>query len=440
MERITRHPLYQSADVLKRAFLVNGFHLYNDGESPEVVSSDQTVELYALPEEAVFKKIMLEGGKYALRTSLLPLELTGMKGKFPIKEIVCGKVYDGKDKKIPGHLYLEGVYADQGIVMKDIEEFWSRIAREVYGVAVYAKMESANKDIFRVMVCKEDDSKAVLGYTGCGNWLSKALLGTEDEKIKTWFFAIDIDAVALDLYQIESREKLYENLLKNLRTYEDKTPASGDTFANKAGNILRKMGYIEYVGNRIYEADAYVKMNMFQESWDSNNKGLNLVEPLGENGELTGLPTVLVPGMEQTMADNYHEGEETVKIFDIGHIFLPGKNGGKPVEKMAVAIGAYGPEIDAKSFKAEMDKFLTELGISNHFFMPTDIPIAYDQKNCWLVLDERPAYLEGNLGGISPKAEANYGIGTHGYMAQFELEPLERKAASEYYFIPPELA
>ena len=49
------------------------------------------------------------------------------------------------------------------------------------------------------------------------------------------------------------------------------------------------------------------------------------------------------------------------------------------------------------------------------------------------------SYLEGNFGGIGEKARENYGIGVPAYMANFELNPLEKKAASEYYFVPPEL-
>lgn len=71
--------------------------------------------------------------------------------------------------------------------------------------------------------------------------------------------------------------------------------------------------------------------------------------------------------------------------------------------------------------------------------IPTDMAIAYDQRDCWLVLDEKMSYLESNFGGISAKAEENHGIGVHAFMAQFELAPLERKAAAEYGVIPNEL-
>lgn len=439
MDQITRHPLYQTADVLKRAFLVNGFHLYDNGESPEVVSADRAVELYEAPDEAVFKKILLEDGGYSLRTSLLPTELSAMKGKLPIKEVICGRVYNADDKLFPGHMYLEGVFADSEIVTKDWEELLNYVVREICGISVSAVLNPVKKDSFCIVVKEDNGSEFILGHTGCGNWLTKALLGTEDSSIKTWLFTIDIDSLALHLHQIESRELLYQNSLKNLTLCTDTCPACGNTFADRTSNLLRRMGYIEYIGSRIYQADAYLKMNMFQGAWDTNNKGLTLVEPLGEAGEYIWLPTVLTPGLEQVLADNYKAGEKTVKIFDIAHTYLPGIGGAQPTEKIALSIGAYGPDIDPEGFKKEIDVLLSELGISNHFFIPTDIPIPYDKRYCWLVLDETMSYMEGNFGAIGEKAKSNYGIGVPAYMANFELEPLKKKAASEYYFVPPEL-
>lgn len=439
MDKITRHPLYQTADIIKRAFLVNGFHLYDNGNSPEVVSADKTVELYALPEEAVLRPVMLEEGRYVLRTSQLPTEISRMKGRFPVKELICGRVYHAEDKELSGHMYLEGVFADRDIAAKNWEVLLDRAAKEIYGISAKSILEPVKKDMFRIVIRKDDGSEVTLGYTGYGNWLARALLGVEDEEIKVWLLTIDVDSVAMDLHHIESREVLYENLMATLKMCETEVPVCGDTLADQVSNILREKGYTEYIGSRIYQADAYIKMNMFQGEWDTNNKGMMLVEPLGKDGGDIWLPTVLTPGLEEVIAENYKAGEETVKIFDIGHVYLPGRDGKEPTEKIALSIGAYGPGIDAKSFKADMDELLSRLGISNHFFIPTDIPIPYDKKHCWLVMDETMSYLEGNFGGIGEKARENYGIGVLAYMANFEIEPLEKKAASEYYFVPPEL-
>ena len=99
----------------------------------------------------------------------------------------------------------------------------------------------------------------------------------------------------------------------------------------------------------------------------------------------------------------------------------------------------YSRQVDRISFRKEVDAFLTELGIRNHYFISTTMAIAYDITDCWLVLDEKPNYLGGNFGGVSPIAEKNHGIGTYAFMAQLELQPLEKKTAEEYVFVPNEL-
>ena len=203
---------------------------------------------------------------------------------------------------------------------------------------------------------------------------------------------------------------------------------------------------MEFVGERIYSADAYVRMNMIQEAWDTNNVAITLKAPVtGYENPLTeltqreGLPTVLVPSIEQAMSENFAAGINEVKLFEIGHIFKPAKGGGQPWEKVSLSFGAYGPDLTMQKFKAEVDQVLTELGISNHFFIPTDMAIAYKTDECCVILDEKMKYLDGNCGHISPVALKNFRIDAQAYMAQFELDTIENKSDEEYGFVPYEL-
>lgn len=104
-----------------------------------------------------------------------------------------------------------------------------------------------------------------------------------------------------------------------------------------------------------------------------------------------------------------------------------------------MSVGAYGPEVNFRSFLAEIKTILQMLGISNSFFIPTDLAIAYRQDQCMVILDEKMKYLDGNCGHISPVALKNFRIDTEGFMAQFELPSLEAKAREEYGFVPYEL-
>lgn len=435
MSNLKRYPLFSVADSLKRAFVLSGFQLCDNCESSEIINAEQAlITAFDMPETSRPEPIYLEDGGFALRSDLLIPQLSSMRGTLPICSAAIGRIYDKKGGTYPAHLFLQGVYANRDISFKEYKSIWEQIIQELYGVTACVKLEPLKKEQFQIIIQNEDD-EFTFGYTGPAGWFAKTLLGTDLPEVTTWIFSIDIDAVAIHDLSLENREELYSVLQKDLKKCDSSSPAYGNSFINKAGNLLRKRGYLEFCGSKLYEDDAYLKMNMIQESWDKNNKGVTLMEPIGNK---TGLPTVLTPSLEEALSLNYKAGEETVKIYEIGHIFRP-KSGAKPRERISLSIGAYGPEIDKKSFRMEIDQFLTELGISNHFFFPTDMAIAYDITDCWLVLDEKLHYLEGNLGGISPIAEKNHGIGIHAFMAQFELEPLEEKASVEYAFVPNEL-
>lgn len=439
MTQIKRHPLYHTADLLKRAFVLNGFHLLDESTAPtELLSAEEAnVPVFSMPGELSCEKILLGDGSYTLRGELLGSRLHTLGGRLPISVIACGRVYDRRDADYPSRLYLEGIYAADGASFRDYVTLWEKAAAEAFGIGTALELQAEGKDAYRIVVRPGGGEDGfTLGYTGQAGWTARALLGLAGSSAPAWVFAVNVDDVAIHLHGLHGRAALYDPRVSFLDQFNGAEPAFGGSFADKAADLLRKRGFLEFSGMKIYEEDCYRKMNMIQESWDTNNQGVQLQEPLGK---MTALPTVLTPGLEEALSANYRAGETDVRIFEIGSFFHPGKDGKRPMESLFLSIGMYGPEVDKVSFKQEIDTFLTELGIRNHFFIPTTMAIAYDTSDCWLVLDEKPDYLGGNFGGISPIAEKNHGIGTHAFMAQLELEPLRKKAAAEYSFIPNEL-
>ena len=437
MKPIKRHPLYHTADQLKRGFALHGFTLYDNGEEPELEEKEKSFDLFPVPDEYAASPVFLEDEAYAMRSSLLSALLPKMKTALPIKGIAAGRIYDRRDPLFPTRMMIEGVYADRDLTLKDLKELLTKIVKEIYGVGADVVLTAENRDVWKMEITTEEET-FFFGLAAKANWLAKTLLDTDKPGVDTWILRIEVDALALHDAGFADRAALYSCDTKFPTSIESDAPAFGDTFANKAADLLRRRGYLEFCGLKAYEPDCYKKMNMIQEAWDKNNDGIDLAEPLAE--KYTWLPTVLTPSLEEALAANYKAGKKEVRIFEIGHIFLPNPKGGAPMEKTALSFGCYGPDTDIRSFKAEVDAFLTELGIKNHFFIPTDLAIAYHPAECNLILDEKMNYLSGNFGGISPKAEANHGIGVHAFMAQLELKPLEEKVKEEYAFTPPELS
>jgi hypothetical protein len=434
---ITRHPLYQTADRVKKALLVNGFELVDDGISGEIVGVEQDALLYT-PQEGLEKKpIMLDTKEHILRRTLIPQFLSKIGNAVPLRKFACGRVYDGNDPAHPARLCIEGVLSGPDMKYLGISELFGRIATDLCGLGTTVEVRPYALKSYEIEVSAPDGKKFTLGCACFARWETKAILHLEDYTNKTWLFTIDIDSLAVSLYGLSGREDLFDCDIEHLKSFECSAPAVGDGFRSKASNALRMLGYSEYIGEPVYREDEYMRMHMFQDEWDENNKAVRLVEPFGDR---TGLPTVLNPGIEQAIAANQEAGRAEARLFDIEHTFLPGPHGSKyPREKTSLVIGAYGQDMDIVKFKAEIDEFLTKLGIRKHYIVKNGVPKAYHREESYLVMNDGPMYLGGNLGGINPVAEENYGIRKHSYMAHFEVDPLAGELHTELMFKPKEL-
>ena len=435
MNSITKHPLYSVADSFKKGFLLNGFALLDNGEAPELVSTEKEVTCFSETEEFSVEPLLLDNGTYMLRPEQISAHLNHLRGTLPVRCICCGNIYDNSDKNLPAHLRIEGIYAEKGITFKDYLYLWKNIVNSTYGITASCELEK-NKNSYDIKVTINGSDSFIIGCTSPATWLARALLNTDAPDINTWIFTLDLDTIAMHISGYQDRAALYDNKFEHLTTLSDTTAAVGNNFACKVDNLLRSYGYHRFISKKIYPENCYRKMNMVQESWDANNKGI----PIADCSEMhTFIPTVLTPALEDALSICYASGSEAVKIYDIAHIFLPGKNGNPPTEKIALSLGCYGNGICSKTFKDEIDHILADLGVQNHFFFPTDMAIAYDTSDTWLVLDEKLHYLESNFGGISDIAEKNHDIHVHCFMANLELNAIEKKHEEEFNFIPPEL-
>lgn len=431
MESITKYPLYAIQDKLVRAFALHGFGVLDCEATREMLPVDRQFD--TLANVASPAPVLLLDGSFLLRSSLLPTALADLKGELPLKKIAVGRTYRDEDGIYPAHATIEGVLAAAELSKADLDTIFTHVTREAFGIAAAFSMEAADAGVSNLVVTRGED-RFVFGTFAPAAWLTKVILGTD--AVKTYAFVIDVDAVAMHELGLEDRAALYSVKLPYLESRGCACPSYGESFPNRARNVLRAAGFREFVGQRMYIEDCYKKMNMIQESWDTNNAGVTLKTPVEDR---TQIPTVLAPSLEETLAENFKDGVESIQIFEIGQIYKPPVGGAEPMDILSISFGAYGPDMDKVKFRAIVDKFLSGLGIANHFFFPTTMAIAYDLTDCSLILDEKPGYLGGNFGGISPVARKNHGIDVPAWMCQLEIPLLEAKAASEYGFIPNEL-
>ena len=436
MGRITQHPIRSKLGALTRALVANGFTPHDDRSASEIESVDWAFALYETPDFQSKRRIALEeDGRYTLRTNVLATQLDTMRGPLPLRTFCIGRTFDGNDAAIPAHWTIEGIIVEDEFSAALWSRRWTRIAQDVYGISAKARLVALDARTYEVE-CETEGSTFALAHLGKASGIVRTLLGLAYGSASAWVFTIDVDELAQRACDAPSRAALYSPVVSFLEQFEDDTPTPGDSFANIAADVLRSHEYREFYGPGLYPQDAYQKMNMIMESWDLNNRGALLQQPFGN---FTRVPTVLTPSLEDALEANYKAGEARAKVFEINHHYVLQAVGTKPLLKTSLSFGAYGPDLDRATFRAEVDAILTELGVKNHFFIPTDMAIPYDPTDCWVILDEHMQYLDGNFGSICQKARDAHGIGVPAYMAQIEIPAIERKSAEETAFVPNEL-
>ena len=436
MGRITQHPIRSKLGALTRALVANGFTLHDDRSTSEIESVDWAFALYETPDFQSKRRIALEeDGRYTLRTNVLATQLDTMRGPLPLRTFCIGRTFDGNDAAIPAHWAIEGIIVEDEFSAALWSRRWTRIAQEVYGISAKARLVALDARTYKVE-CEAEGSTFALAHLGKASGIVRTLLGLAYGSASAWVFTIDVDELARRACDAPSRAALYSPVVSFLEQFEDDVPTPGDSFASIAADVLRSHEYREFYGPGLYPQDAYQKMNMIMESWDLNNRGALLQQPFGN---FTRGPTVLTPSLEDALEANYKAGEACAKVFEINHHYVLQAVGTKPLLKTSLSFGAYGPDLDRATFRAEVDTILTELGVKNHFFIPTDMAIPYDPTDCWVILDEHMQYLDGNFGSICQKARDAHGIGVPAYMAQIEIPAIERKSAEETAFVPNEL-
>ncbi|MCL2528970.1 MAG: hypothetical protein FWE41_01355 [Coriobacteriia bacterium] len=419
-----RHPLHQAADRLKRAFRQLDFELIDNGEGLEIESFDLTYATWAEPGELFdwqSSPLKLRHGYSVLRTRILPVRLKSVASLAQAtgsRFLAFGRVYKD-DEQQPMHFQIEGLVLNESQTLEEFQALWQKLACQLFGADADAQVVPLNEQSHHISIIDKQENKTYsLGYAGPASAQALKACGAEDGY--GWVFVINVDQYALQYFSLEEISQFYANDLALLSQFTNEEASDGDSPAHKAIDALRAMGYQETCGAVLYEDEAYRKMNMIQEAWDRNNQGYPLVKPLGA---LTAPRTVLTPALEETLGFNYKQGATDVKVFEVGHIYLPQDTEILPKEHFAVSMGAYGPDMTIESFKKEVEAFLGAMGIGRLKYIPTGMATAYKWNECLIVMSAGQ-YLHCNFGRIHELAAENYGIGCPAYMANFELTAL----------------
>jgi len=147
-----------------------------------------------------------------------------------------------------------------------------------------------------------------------------------------------------------------------------------------------------------------------------------LINPLGE--EFSVMRTTLIPNILEVLARNSNRKNKTVRIFEIGSIFIPKEIPVTqlPIEKETLTIGLIGEHEDFYSIKGIVENVLGGLGIEDFYFEKEVNHPTFHKGRCANVLWN--GHVLGILGEVHPNVIENFDLNERAYIADLDYNIL----------------
>ncbi len=199
----------------------------------------------------------------------------------------------------------------------------------------------------------------------------------------------------------------------------------------KAREIMTGSGFSEAI-NYDFSSPKSVS-NLLLEENDERTKVEKILNPISE--EMAVLRTSLVPGLLQSMKTNNFQQIDTLKLFEMGNIFLSTQKDSLPEEREMIAglwtgdrnnDSIHNKKIDCDFFdlKGVVQGFLEGLNITNCVYKRADAKKYpyYIEGYCAIILKDKEQI--GVIGQIKPVVLKNYNLKQAAFIFEIDIQVL----------------
>ena len=240
--------------------------------------------------------------------------------------------------------------------------------------------------------------------------------GTLTCEIPAWRQDIESDA---DISEEVLRMYGYDHIpstLMNAVTMPGKKSAQR-AFTDRVKTALVGMGLYEIENYSFISPKWLEKLELPEGDWRLDPVPLR--NPLGEDTSV--MRTTLAPSMLTTLAFNLNRGNAEGRLFELAPVFKPAEPGKLPEEKLTLALGMYGEDVDFYTMKNAVVWLLQQFGIA------PDIEAAGDSyyhpgRKAVLSVSGTPL---ATLGEIHPDLAERFEISRRVYLAEIDLAAVE---------------
>lgn len=246
-------------------------------------------------------------------------------------------------------------------------------------------------------------------------------------------FRVDISR-EIDLIEEVSRLHGYDNIpvtFPAIKPYNEKDDPS-IRLRDQACNIMTGMGFSEVITYSFISPDSIDKL-------DAEDNGylrsfVRLRNPLSLDQSV--MRTSILPGLLDTVKDNIDNGEQDLKFFEWGNVFIKRENEALPDEKLVLAgvmAGLYEQkawhnairEIDFYDIKGAVEVLLKSLGYKPDFRRDNPAPGYDDAASCGVFISDRCI---GRLGRVDSVVLERFDIKAKAaYIFEIDIDSLLNK-------------
>jgi len=183
---------------------------------------------------------------------------------------------------------------------------------------------------------------------------------------------------------------------------------------DKIKNILVGLGAYEIMTYSFTSPKVFDMLNL--DGKDEKRNTVKILNPLGEENSV--MRTTMVGSMLDILSRNYNYRNTSVKMFEVGTIYIPTEADKLPVEKERLTLGMYGG-VDFYDLKGAVEDLMNDLNIKNiSFDVYKEDKSFHPGRTAKLLINGEEA---GILGEIHPIVTENYEIPVKTYIAELDF-------------------
>ena len=261
-------------------------------------------------------------------------------------------------------------------------------------------------------------------------YLKRLEIEVEGENILVPSFRPDLNHMA-DIAEEVARSFGYNEIpITDLKTATQGGYSPEMELEAKVGRQCRAMGYNEII---TYSFVSPASLDQIRVAADSPLRNmLKIQNPLGEDTSV--MRTIVLPSMLDILSRNNAYHNKSVRLYEIGKVYMPVEGKVLPEEPKMLVLGAYGAGENFFTLKGELEAVFAALRTKKASYKSVSNNPSFHPGRCAEV--SMDGVVLGYMGQIHPLVAANYGMECEVYCAEINFTKLHDMLLPDATYTP----